>query len=606
MSVFEADMSQMVAAAKQEREAVERKNEQLRAQIRDTEMLVASQKEQLAELKGVMAEMNSCRDETDTHTNISTTPSSPAVNKHSSLNRFLDTSNFSPSSAAPDVGPAPSTQFPHLLKLVCRTDISAYEDFRDLLNQARSSKPASRVASGSYAGLNVMGLGSLAAHSGFSNASSVSLSGASQSPTPNGSPQPSTTHISLKETRFYKRILTEDIEPALRLDTAPSISWLTRRSVMSSICEGGLVVEPMPMNLRKYGFPCSLCGEKRQGNVNERTHRFRTSDNENAQRYPLCVLCLEKIRACCDLTGYLRMILDGHIRVGDEEEEKEAWEETVRLRERIFWARLGGGVVPAFIPSEHSAAGDEQRQRRSSKSPSRAPSTEAPVVRESPLRRQETPDDPFVSDAKHTSIGETVISAEGRAEVEADNQFQDVKEERTDKDDSQADSGSTGSHPADAQPADTPSDVRPSDAQRFEARPVNVDSSPSDANPADIPLPDSPSSDAQLSKVPSLNAPQADAPSSDDAPSTLPSEVAPSDAPLTDGKDPEASSSDSHSTDAPQSESQAADPEKDDLDRTPATTTTTTITVNENRLSMAIARLRAVSLSSDSSSSSLR
>ncbi|KAL1972300.1 hypothetical protein VTN31DRAFT_7519 [Thermomyces dupontii] len=83
-ALFE-EANKMVAAAKQEREAVERKNEQLRAQIRDTEMLVASQKEQLAELKGVMAEMNSCRDETDTHTNISTTPSSPAVNKHSSL-----------------------------------------------------------------------------------------------------------------------------------------------------------------------------------------------------------------------------------------------------------------------------------------------------------------------------------------------------------------------------------------------------------------------------------------------------------------------------------------------------------------------------------------
>jgi hypothetical protein len=46
------------------------------------------------------------------------------------------------------------------------------------------------------------------------------------------------------------------------------------------------------------------------------------------------------------------MILDGHVHVSDEEEEKEAWEETIRLRERIFWSRFGGGVVLSFVPVE--------------------------------------------------------------------------------------------------------------------------------------------------------------------------------------------------------------------------------------------------------------
>jgi hypothetical protein len=154
----------------------------------------------------------------------------------------------------------------------------------------------------------------------------------------------------LKEARFYKRTLTEDIEPALRLDLAPGVSWLTRRAVLSGICEGGLVVEPMPSLARKYAFPCALCGERRTGAENERTHRFRTSENEMAQRYPLCTLCLEKVRACCELAGYLRLILDGHIRIGDAEEEQDTWDETIRLRERIFWARIGGGVVPTWIP----------------------------------------------------------------------------------------------------------------------------------------------------------------------------------------------------------------------------------------------------------------
>lgn len=41
------------------------------------------------------------------------------------------------------------------------------------------------------------------------------------------------------------------------------------------------------------------------------------------------------------------MLRDGHWRTECEEDEKGAWEEATRLRERMFWARLGGGVVPA-------------------------------------------------------------------------------------------------------------------------------------------------------------------------------------------------------------------------------------------------------------------
>jgi Rab guanine nucleotide exchange factor SEC2 len=342
----------MVAAAKQEREAVEKKNEQLRAQIQDTEALVASQLEQLAELKTVMQDMNFSRDENETTPNQSTAPSSPAIAMQANLGRLLDSSNLSPVTVAVDITPAPSTSFPHLIKPVYRVDMVAYEDFRELLNFAKASKPPSRVASGSYGGLNVMGLAGLTSSSSNTNGGTQSLT--PQSQTPNGSPQPNVVHTPLKDTRFYKRILIEDFEPTLRLDAAPSISWLTRRSVFSSLCDGSLIVEPMPASHRKYKFPCSLCGERRTDDTNERTHRFRTSDSESAQRYSLCILCLEKIRACCDFAGYLRMILDGYVHVGDVEEEKEAWEETIRLRERVFWSRFGGGVVPSFISTDDS------------------------------------------------------------------------------------------------------------------------------------------------------------------------------------------------------------------------------------------------------------
>lgn len=412
----------MVAAAKHEREQVEKKNEQLRAQIKDTEMLVASQQEQLSELKAVIQELNGARDEVDTHTNTSTAPPSPAAALQGNGTRVLDTTS-TPSPVSPvsrDISPAPSTSFAHLIKPVCRTDVQAYDDFRDLINQAKAaSKPPSRVSSGSYAGLNVMGLGSLAGFHHSPSGSTGSLSaGNAQAHSPNGSPQSPAAHVPLKETRFYKRVLAEDIEPALRLDTAPSISWLTRRSVLSSICDGGLIVEPMPAVTRQYAFPCSLCGERRKGPENERTHRFRTSDSENAQRYALCVLCLEKVRACCEFTGYLRLILDGHIRIGDAEEEREAWEETVRLRERIFWARIGGGVIPTFLQADSSrnpSSVDTNPQQPQQPQPADdAPCQNQPVpvpVEPRPEGSSAT-DDPFVSDVKKVSIGGTIISAE--------------------------------------------------------------------------------------------------------------------------------------------------------------------------------------------------
>jgi hypothetical protein len=341
----------MVAAAKHEREAVEKKNEQLRAQIKDTESLLASHQEQLAELKSVLQEMNITKDDFDARTIASTAPSTPA-NQQQRMPAIIKQNRETPTKPAPileELIPGPSTGFPHLIKPVCRTDIHAFEEFKELFTLSSVSKPPSRATSGSYTGLNVMSLAAGFGTGGFGSASSSPAK--SQPHSPNGSvssPQPASPHIPLKETRFYKRVVNEDIEPTLRLDAAPGLSWLTRRSVMSGICDGSLVVEPMPASSKKYEFPCSICGERRTGHVNERTHRFRTSDSETAQRYPLCVLCLEKVRSCCEFTGYLRLILDSHIRVGDTEDEKEAWEETVRLRERMFWSRIGGGIIPIF------------------------------------------------------------------------------------------------------------------------------------------------------------------------------------------------------------------------------------------------------------------
>ncbi|KAF8635386.1 hypothetical protein AX15_000389 [Amanita polypyramis BW_CC] len=74
---------------------------------------------------------------------------------------------------------------------------------------------------------------------------------------------------------FLHRLLAEDSEPTVRLDLAPALNWLSRRSVLAAIHNGQLVVEPISigsllsecnggtisgMNSGGNDVPCALCG----------------------------------------------------------------------------------------------------------------------------------------------------------------------------------------------------------------------------------------------------------------------------------------------------------------------------------------------------------
>ncbi|KAG6900292.1 hypothetical protein C0993_000265 [Termitomyces sp. T159_Od127] len=70
---------------------------------------------------------------------------------------------------------------------------------------------------------------------------------------------------------FLARILTEDSEPTIRFDLAPSLNWLSRRSVLAAIHNGQLIIEPMSsiaflQEVNSYGsvmtgsISCALCG----------------------------------------------------------------------------------------------------------------------------------------------------------------------------------------------------------------------------------------------------------------------------------------------------------------------------------------------------------
>jgi hypothetical protein len=367
--------------AQKEHDTVQRRNDQLTAQLADMESLLKNHQDQLAELKQVMEHMT---EERDDQTN-QTAPSTPGLSKTDSKYETQDLDTIA--SIPEPVSPSYPTSFTHLLSTVLRTDLLSYDDFTSLLKMSKNVV-GSRVSSGSYGTIG-LGLG-LGSHSAMYSAQQPQTSGSTTSlstvgtlgsspvtPTTPGSTV-STGSINgpnsltpLKETKFYKRALAEDIEPTLRLDTAPGLSWLARRTVLNAVCEGTLVVEPMPTSTRPFVFACSLCGETRKDPAHVRSHRFRTSENENAQRYPLCKYCLGRVRSTCDFLGFLRILKEGHWRADDEESEKAAWEESVRLREQMFWCRVGGGVVPAHThhsdPPRSPRVSDDGRREQEAK-----------------------------------------------------------------------------------------------------------------------------------------------------------------------------------------------------------------------------------------------
>ncbi|RXG44805.1 hypothetical protein VDGE_04948 [Verticillium dahliae] len=397
-ALFE-EANKMVISAKEDaqrdHDMIQKKNDQLKAQLADTEALLKFQQEQLTELKHVMEQMTIEREELS----IATAPSSPGFVKGP---EYRDDDRLSPDSAAhhttlEPVSPTYPTSFSHLIQPVLRTDLASYEDFTALARLSKKHAAGNRHSSGSMPGANKLGsgLGGSISSAHPSNASTTSLSTAgtpvttTAPQTPNtpasmvsvGSADAGTPVPALKETKYFKRVLTEDVEATLRLDLAPSLSWLARRSVLSAMTDGSIVVEPIPSTspyasyIKPQFYPCSLCGDARKDESHLRTYRFRTNESESAQRYPLCKYCLNRVRSTCDFLSFLRILRDGHWRTDREDAEKAAWEESVRLREQMFWARVGGGVVPTGHPVQGEA---EKSPRQSHETSRKAEAATAP------------------------------------------------------------------------------------------------------------------------------------------------------------------------------------------------------------------------------------
>lgn len=412
----------MVAAARKETEASEKRNEQLRQQLNDSQVLQISMQEQLQDLKGVMEKMSARGDDESNTLTTTTAPSTPGITPADKMSKMFDMNGQTPNTPNSDeITPNHPLHFTHLIHPILRSDLTSVKDFQEMLKISSRSAPSSRVSSGNYSSLNVLGLGSL------SNSSSSSLPMSKSPNTPgNNSPRESLTTANLKDEKFYKRALSEDIEPTLRLDIAPGLSWMARRTVLNSITAGSLVVEPAPPPPKIRGpiFACSLCGECRKGDEHARRFRFKSSESDET-RHPLCDWCLGRIRSTCDYISFLRMVAAGHWKAESEDEKKAAWEESVRLRERMFWSRIGGGVVPAFVairdsprsPTFAHGAGKLDGARQSEESQvSDKPLDSAVDMTEPTDQTRKSEDDPFQTKGedkvKRVSIGKTIISGE--------------------------------------------------------------------------------------------------------------------------------------------------------------------------------------------------
>lgn len=356
------EANNLVASARRESKALEKRNDQLHSRLEDTETLLQSQQDQLAELKAVMQRMQ----EQDSFSNP-TTPNLVGKPSRESLTRLAELSPLHITTTQADPDPALDSAkseispSPLFVRPQYRYDTPGFADFRSFVRIAKQNNHP-RQLSGSYPSTTAV------PSSAYFIAGAFPPTIGKDSPppssrSPNLSHSPTTERLPLKEWRFVKRSLTEDVEPTLRLDIAPGLSWIARRSVQSAILDGTLVIEPTPANSIMLTYACTLCGEKREGKAYARTHRFCTSENPSNQRYPLCQYCLERMRVTCDFAGFLRAIRDGIWKTDGQEGEEKAWDESVRLRERMFWARLG---TQSWSPAPPNTGKSVQQEERTS------------------------------------------------------------------------------------------------------------------------------------------------------------------------------------------------------------------------------------------------
>lgn len=189
-------------------------------------------------------------------------------------------------------------------------------------------------------------------------------------------------------TKFLKKLVADDVEPALRIDLANGIGWLSKRSLMGAFIDGRVVIEPVSginetyrinfqnnktqesdikSNLYSYPAhsppvaidqPCAICGEDRNDILEHsrlyilKVHALKSKEDSLssgsspsspiiAHQYPLCSYCLFRVRSACDLFAFLRSLKTNVWKLDTETSIRKSWVELSRLRSKLFWSKVG-------------------------------------------------------------------------------------------------------------------------------------------------------------------------------------------------------------------------------------------------------------------------
>jgi hypothetical protein len=254
-SLFD-EANRMVADAKRETRAIERRNEQLTQQLHERDVLLENLQEQLAGLKEVLQEMTDEGDDNNNNNiiNSSLDSATEGINyieeKEATEDGDLDPVENGTAAVVPELHSDDVLLNNYsFVRPIVRHDLQNYREFLlmipEVVESPRTSlvvdtsilKPVTTTSSGgSITSNHISALTArFSSNHNTANGSNNGNSGSSGNSSSSG----------LKDFKFFKRSLADDIEPTLRLDTAPGLSWLSRRNIMSSIIDGSIIIEPI-------------------------------------------------------------------------------------------------------------------------------------------------------------------------------------------------------------------------------------------------------------------------------------------------------------------------------------------------------------------------
>lgn len=261
----EAD--KMVIAARRETQSMERKNAQLRAQLEETSLLLENVQAESSELKKFIQNMNDQERDRERMT-LAEELAEREIGAIEAHNGEYSNDEAAAESFEQPVGLVTGRiedQEPN-----ADEESSTYWSLSDESQLCSFIRPLIRSNTPYFDEFL-----------GFLNHIALVHKMAASSSTYHNDSNPSS--LSLKEFKVFKHCLNDEIEPTLRLDLAPGLSWLGRRSVMNAILDGTVTIEPIvgvnemvgsfrPRSVNQARpvatkSPCAFCGEARYDDI---------------------------------------------------------------------------------------------------------------------------------------------------------------------------------------------------------------------------------------------------------------------------------------------------------------------------------------------------